>query len=337
MLRRLRDVSTLWVVVFALAVAAAAAAQDKSSDADEQLRNGDAYMQRSQFEQALQAYKRAHALKNKTSYEAVVGMALAYRGLGAHKNVLDACADGLKLAGDDKRRQAQMHNLRGVALVALAGKPNDKKLSEAETEFRTALAADESLVSARLNLGIALLKTGRDPEGIRELKTYVETSTSKAEVEKARRMIEDPRRAREPFAPEFSFTSSDGEYISLEDLAGKTVLLDFWGSWCAPCVAATPGLIKLRRKFAGQPVVFLGIAQDQEDRWKGYLERHHMDWPQYLDTPHRMLRLFNVNTYPTYIILDGEGIVRARRSGFGPGTHGWLEDEIKKTLKESAR
>lgn len=312
----------------------ALATQDKSSNYEEELRNGDAYMQRHMFEQALQAYKHAYALKNKTSYDAAAGMALAYRGLGAHKNVLDVCADGLKLAGDDKAHQAQMHNLHGVALVALADKPNDKRLQEAETIFRLALAANESLVAARLNLGIALLKMGRDPEGIRELRTYVEIAPASPEVENARKMIDEPRRARESFAPAFSFTSKDGEYISLEDLAGKTVLLDFWGSWCAPCVASTPGLIKLRRKFAGQPVVFLGIAQDQEDRWRGYLDRHNMDWPQYLDESRRVLRLFNITGYPTYVVLDGDGIVRARRSGYGSDTHAWIEREIKKTLTQ---
>jgi thiol-disulfide isomerase/thioredoxin len=322
------------LALLVLSTAAVSAAQDKSADYEDELRNGDAYLQRHMFEQALQAYKHAYSLTDKRSYDAIVGMALAYRGLGAHQNVLDLCGDGLKLAGEDKAHQAQMHNLRGVALTALADKPNDKKLQEAESEFRTALAANESLASARLNLGIALLKMGRDPDGIRELKAYVDSAPKGADLENARKMIDDPRRARELFAPAFSFTSKDGESISLEDLAGKTVLLDFWGSWCAPCVASTPGLIKLRRKFAGRPVVFLGIAQDQEDKWRTYLERNNMDWPQYLDTSRRVLRLFNVNVYPTYIVLDGDGIVRARRSGFGSDTHSWLEHEISKTLTD---
>jgi len=324
----------LLLVFLLLSTGAVPAPQDKSASYEEELRNGDAYLQRRMFEPALQAYKHAHSLSDKSSYDALVGMALAYRGLGAHKNVLDMCGDGLKLAGDDKARQAQIHNLRGAALVALSDKPNDKKLQDAEAAFRAALAANESFVAARQNLGIALLKMGRDLEGVRELKAYVETAPKGVDVENARKMIEDPRRAREPFSPEFSFTSKDGEYIALEDLAGKTVLLDFWGSWCAPCVASTPGLIKLRRKFVGQPVLFLGIAQDEEGRWRDYLERNSMDWPQYLDTPRRLLRLFNVTVYPTYVILDGEGIVRARRSGYGPDTDDWIEREIKKTLKE---
>ena len=321
------------VLVLMLVAGAIPSAQDKKPDNAAELRNGDTYLQKRQYEQALQAYKRAYSLTDKSSYEALVGIAFAYRGLGAYKNVLDFCDDGLKLAGDDKVRQAQMHNLRGSALVALSEKPGDKKLKDAEVEFRTALAANESLAAARLNLGIVLLKMLRDDEGLRELKVYLDHPPDAAAADNARRLIEDPRRAREAFAPEFSFTSREGEFISLDELKGRTVLLDFWGSWCGPCVQATPGLIKLRRKFTGQPVIFVGIARDEQAKWSTYLEKNNMDWPQYLDTESRVIRLFRVEAYPTYIVLDGDGIIRARKSGYGSDSERWLESEIKKTLK----
>src|SRR5436190_16330035 len=252
----MRSVMTPVVLVLLLVTGAVPSAQDKKPEYAGELRNGDTYLQRRQYEQALQAYKRAYALTGKSSYDALVGMALAYRGLGSYKNLLDSCNDGLKLAGDDKVRQAQIHNLRGSALVALSDKPGDKKLKDAEVEFRAALAANESLVAARMNLGLVLLKMLRDDEGLRELRAYLDHAPDAPAADTARRFIEDPRRARETFAPEFSFTSRAGESISLEQLKGKTVLLDFWGSWCGPCVHATPGLIKLRRKFTDQPVTF---------------------------------------------------------------------------------
>jgi thiol-disulfide isomerase/thioredoxin len=320
------------VLVLMLVTGAIPRAQDKKPDYADELRKGDTLLQRRQYEQALQAYKRAYALTDKSSYDALVGIALAYRGLGAHKNLLDSCDDGLKLAGDDKKRQAQIHNLRGSALVALSDKPGDKKLKDAEVEFRTALAANESLAAAHLNLGVVLLKMLRDDEGLRELKVYLDHAPDGAAADNARRLIEDPRRAREAFAPEFSFTSREGEFISLDELKGKTVLLDFWGSWCGPCVQATPGLIKLRRKFTGQPVIFVGIARDEQAKWSTYLEKNNMDWPQYLDTESRVIRLFRVEGYPTYIVLDGDGIIRARKTGYGADSEHWLESEIKKAL-----
>jgi thiol-disulfide isomerase/thioredoxin len=310
-----------------------AAAQDTKADYAGEMRNGDTYLQKRQYEQALHAYQHAYGLTGKSSYDALVGIALAYRGLGAFKDLLDSCKDGLKLAGDDKAHQAQIHNLRGTALSSLANKPEDKKLKDAEVEFRAALAANASLAAARLNLGVVLLKMRRDDEGLGELREYLAHTSDGPAAENARRLIEDPRRAREPFAPEFSFTSKDGEPISREQLKGKTVLLDFWGSWCGPCVEATPGLISLRRKLIGQPVVFLGIARDEEARWTKYLEKNKMEWPQYLDADEHVSRLFGIDGFPTYIILDADGIIRARTTGHGSGTQIWLEREIRKALK----
>jgi hypothetical protein len=81
--------------------------------------------------------------------------------------------------------------------------------------------------------------------------------------------------------------------------------------------------------------VFIGVAEnDREKPWSAYIEKSGMNWPQYLDTTGKMAILFRVVSYPTYIIIDRDGVVRARQSEYMPGkTPGWIEDEIKKTLK----
>jgi thiol-disulfide isomerase/thioredoxin len=307
----------------------------KVQAAQEEMQKGEAFTLRRQYEEALQAYKKAFALTGKTSFAACMGMALAYRNLGAHKNVVDVCVDALKLAGDAKQ-QAVVHNMRGTALVSLSEKPDDKRLPEAEREFLAAIAAHEDLHSAHLNLGVTLLKMNRDDEGVRALKRYVEIAPRGKEVDNALKMIEEPRRAREAYAPEFSFTSKDGEFVTLEDLKGKTVVLDFWGTWCKPCLMATPDLLKLNRKYAEQGVVFIGVAvNDQEDAWSAYIAKHNMNWPQFLDKTRKVAMPFAVTSYPTYIVIDGDGIVRARKSGYSPTeTPSWLDGEIKRTLKK---
>jgi thiol-disulfide isomerase/thioredoxin len=309
--------------------------KEKSPAYEQEMRKADILAERRQYEQALQSFKKAFALTNKTSFDACIGMALAYRGLGAHKNVADLCIDALKLAGEDAKQQASVHNLRGMALVALSEKPDDKRLLEAEREFLAALSANDGLNSAHLNLGVTLLKMNRDEEGVRELKRFVEVAPEGKDATEALKMIEEPRRAREAFAPNFSFTSRQGEYIALEDLKGKTVVLDFWGTWCKPCVLSTPGLVRLQKKYASQPVVFVGIAvRDQESEWAAYIDKNRMDWPQFLDTNRQIVAPFGVVAYPTFIIIDGDGIVRARQAGYGMETDGWIDDEIKKTLKK---
>ena len=296
----------------------------KVQAAQEEMEKADGFAQRRQYEQALQSYKKAFTLTGKTSFQACMGMALAYRGLGAHKNVADICVDALKLAGDGKERAA-VHNMRGAALVALSDKPDDKRLQDAQREFLAAIEASETFHAAHLNLGITLLKMNRDEEGVRALKRYVEVAPRGKDVDFALTLIEEPRRARESFAPDFSFTSKQGEFITLEDLRGKTVVLDFWGTWCKPCLMATPDLFKLNKKFSEQGVVFVGIAvNDQESAWAAYIEKNKMDWPQFFDRTRKIATPFGVVAYPTYIVIDGDGIVRARQSGYGP-THRRLD------------
>ena len=331
----IQRVTTL--VALLLTVGLVAAAQDKQSAYDEEMRKGEMLINRRAYEEALQAYKKAYALKDKASLDAAIGMAMAYRGLGAHKNVFDVSTDALKLAGDDKTLQAKVHNLRGASLVSLSEKPGDKRLLEAESEFRTALEANPALHIARMNLGVAMLKMNRDDEGVRELKGYVERAPKGPEAANALKMIEEPRRAREVFAPDFSFTSKQGEFITLEDLKGRTVVLDFWGTWCKPCLMATPALLKLHKKFVDDGVVFIGVAvRDQEPEWAAYIDKNRMDWPQFLDTNRKIVTPFSVNAFPTYVVIDGDGIVRARKSGYGMETDSWLEGEIKRTLKKKS-
>jgi thiol-disulfide isomerase/thioredoxin len=307
----------------------------RTEAAQEEMLKADAFTQLRQYEQALQSYKKAFTLTGKTSFQACMGMALAYRGLGAHKNVADVCVDALKLAGDGRQRSVA-HNMRGAALVALSGKPDDKRLQDAHREFLAALEENDTLHAARLNLGVTLLKMNQDEEGVRVLKQYVEVAPKGKDADFALTLIDEPRRARETYAPNFSFTSKQGEFITLEDLRGKTVVLDFWGTWCKPCLMATPDLLKLNRKYSEQGVVFIGVAvNDREEAWSAYIEKFQMDWPQFFDRTRKISTPYGVVSYPTYIIIDGEGIMRARQSGYSPtATPSWIEGEIKRTLKK---
>jgi len=335
----IQRITSAFVVVLTVAgtqpSAQAPADPAKTQAAQDEMQKGDALAQRRHYEQALQAYKKAFTLTGKTSFQACVGMALAYRGLGAHKNVAEVCLDAMKLT-DDAKQLASVHNMRGTALVALSVKPDDKRLQEAEREFLAALAANENLLAAHLNLGVTLLKMKRDEEGVRALERYVEIAPKGTELDTALKLIEEPWRARAAYAPDFSFTSKQGELITLENLKGKTVVLDFWGTWCKPCLVATPDLLKLNQKYAEQGVVFIGVAvNDQEKPWAAYIDKSGMSWPQFLDRTHSMATPFSVVSYPTYIIIDGEGIVRARQAGYSPTeTASWLDTEIKRTLKK---
>jgi thiol-disulfide isomerase/thioredoxin len=182
---------------------------------------------------------------------------------------------------------------------------------------------------------MTLFKMDRDDDALGEMRTYVDRAPATSNTSNAKRIIADPRRAHATFAPDFSFTSRDGQFFSLDELKGKTVLLDFWGSWCGPCVNAVPGLVRLHKEFAEQPVVFLSIAQDKRADWQWFVEKNKLEWPQYLDESGTILHQFAITGFPTYIVIDGEGIVRWRTMGSRPITEHAIEIAIKGALKLS--
>ena len=126
-------------------------------------------------------------------------------------------------------------------------------------------------------------------------------------------------------AKNFEKKDMNGKTVSLEELRGKYVLLDFWGSWCAPCRASHPHLKELYEKYKKQ-VVFINVAQenvkDQNEArklWKTAVKEDGLTWTQILNNEGRetcdMIRLFNIYSFPTKVLIDPNGIVVARMVG----------------------
>jgi thiol-disulfide isomerase/thioredoxin len=260
----------------------------------------------------------------------------ASRTLGSQ----DAARFLTKAAGPglDQVVAVRAHLLRATLLSQMSGKPTDKKLKEAEDEIRQALALNSANTMARFDLGFVLLKQERDPEGIAELNAFVSLPGADSEtVAEARKMIANPLRARAPFAPDFFFTTSQNQPVSNASLRGKVVLVDFWGTWCPPCRESVPILRNLNKKYAGKPFQLVSVSSDDDaDVWRTFIKAEHMDWPQYIDLPGDVLQAFKVESFPTFVVLDKDGVIRFRQSGEGPTTEGELEDAIGKYLKRES-
>jgi peroxiredoxin/Flp pilus assembly protein TadD len=315
------------------------AQQGDGSGYDEQITAGRDFMRRRRYEDALKAFKRANELKGQTSAEALFGMANAYMALEAYKTVATTCDKVIDLSANDPAMQAQALNLKGIALQKQSDGKDPKKLQEAEAALRQAAALKEATPDVHYNLGVVLMQENRDAEGAAELKEFLKLGPGSPNVEDVRKMIENPRRAREPFAPDFSITTSEGEYISLDELKGKVVLLDFWGTWCPPCVESVPGLRELNKRFAKESsFVMISVSSDGDaDKWKDFIAREKMVWVQYLDRDRKVQRAFRVDRFPTYIILDPDGVIRYRSYGMSTDKEASLEDAVKKQIKLVAK
>ena len=305
----------------------------------EEIDKGKDLLRRRQYEDALKSFKRANEMRDKKCGVCFGWMAEAYLSLEAYKNVLDSAEKMIEFAGGDKQLLLKAYNYQGVALQALADRKDQKKLQAAEAAFRQGLTIEGAPPLLQYNLGVTLLQLNRDADGVAALKQYVQLEPKGPNADSANKLIANPRRARENFAPDFSFTTAEGEFISLEDLRGKVVVLDFWGTWCPPCVESVPELRNLHKRYSKEPsFMLIGISSDSDEQeWKDFTEKNKMIWPQYRDKDRKVQRAFGVHAFPTYVVIDHEGIVQFRSVGFSWQRAGNLEDAIRKQVKIVAK
>jgi peroxiredoxin len=118
--------------------------------------------------------------------------------------------------------------------------------------------------------------------------------------------------------PDLALPGLDGKEHRLSDFRGRRVLVNFWASWCGPCLDEMPALSKAQAKFGEQGAIVVGIAMDEPARVRAFLAAHPVDYPVLLgrlDSPSTSLRLGNVGeVLPYSVLLDADGrILDARR------------------------
>ena len=284
------------------------------------------------WEEALKAFKGLDSDSGGRCAACVLGMAEAQLQLHKDSDAIKSCDRALRLGLTDAPLRLQAHNLKAMALGRRSG-DDPATLQEVEHELRLALQDGPDDADARFNLGYALLRQRRDTEGATELQRALELHPQGTIADQARLLIGDPRRARERFAPEFSLLTAQGEELGLAQLKGRVVIIDFWATWCRPCVAAVPELHALMKKYPSDQLVVVSISADQDEQaWRDFVEKKAMSWPQYLDKDRRIQKLFGVNVFPTYLVIDGEGIVRKELRGTNPQKS--VAYRLKETLAE---
>lgn len=138
-------------------------------------------------------------------------------------------------------------------------------------------------------------------------------------------------------APDFAGTTVKDEPFALSELRGKVVLLDFWATWCGPCVAAIPEIQKISQEFADQGVVVVGVNQDgegMEEKVAEFLADKEITFTQVMDLTDEIGGMYEVAAIPTTVLIDREGVVQAYHVGFGGGDV--YRDEIRRVLAGEA-
>jgi len=116
-------------------------------------------------------------------------------------------------------------------------------------------------------------------------------------------------------AQDFTLKALDGDKVSLSELRGKVVLLDFWATWCPPCRKELPEVDKLRQQYADKGLVVLGINDEDSGTVKSFLKKHEYGLPVLMDSKRDVHRMYGARAIPTVIIVDKNGVIKAHYVG----------------------
>ena len=215
---------------------------------------------------------------------------------------------------------AAAHYLFATALLrAGSAKHKDDLLNQAQQEYKAALEADPTLKPAIFGEAMTLAWLNQDDAAKARFADYMKVANpANGDFKRAQRYSDRPELVRARMAPAFTIKTIDNKEVSLDDLAGKVVLIDFWATWCGPCREALPHVREIAHKFAGQPLVVMSISLDTDDaKWRDFVAKNEMTWIQTRDNGFdgKVATMFGVHAIPATFTIDADGVLQDQHVG----------------------
>lgn len=151
---------------------------------------------------------------------------------------------------------------------------------------------------------------------MQELLMAVQQQAATAQAEQQRKM-QETNITEGQMAPEISLPTPDGEVLSLSDLRGKYVLIDFWAAWCRPCRAENPNVVRVYNQYKDKGFEILGVSLDRtREEWLQAIEADGLTWKHVSDIAYfnsEAAQTYGVKSIPYTVLVDPEGKVIAQR------------------------
>jgi thiol-disulfide isomerase/thioredoxin len=289
------------------------------------------YVHKRMYESALESFKKADKQDDGECHECqkqIIKYAMEFRDWkGA-----EAAGEEIVAQAKQPRDVAVAHYQLGIVFFrAGMDKHKDELFARSHEEMSKALAAVGNFPAAIFIDGQALGRLKQDAAAKEQFERFIKMSVpDDPRRQRAQRYIDEPDLARARMAPAFTVTTIDGQNISLDDLQGKVVLLDFWATWCVPCREALPHMREIAKKFQGQPLIILSVSLDSDEpKWKNFVTHNEMTWLQCRDGGFEgpIARLFGVHAIPHTFTIDADGVLQDERIGDAA-----IEGKLKKLI-----
>ena len=182
---------------------------------------------------------------------------------------------------------------------------------------RVAELPKNTVSNIRLKQGFLLLRSNKLDDAKKALAKAMEVSTDDDQKALAKGLLFEAEHLQIGMpAPDFAAKTLDGREITMKSLRGKVVLLDFWATWCSPCLAEIPHLKAAHEKFRDKPFVIVGVSLDDvKEILESTIGQRSIPGIQTWDDRGRenpVAEKYNVHDLPQWFLIDAEGNIRAR-------------------------